>query len=359
MVRNAIALGASAVCIAACTTLFDIQEGILASVDAGDDASGQDATGTDASARDAITTDGAPEGSHDGSPHDDAALDAGDGGGSCSQGTTCVAEAPDGWSGPVAFYQGAPGPSCPPGFDTVLDGGAGQLSWEAGTCACSCGQPQGLECLPSIAYLQYGACNILCDVESLAQSCGNSLCGNPGGVSVSSPPLLGVCTAITAPEPTPSWPTTGLACSPSTPPPACGAGQVCAKNESGFYACILNSSDVPCPDGGAYPNKILVYDGYDDTRSCNPACTCGASAGGACIGGSFDIYAGTSCSMASKVGNYPIPSACVPNDLGGIVSAYLVSPPSPDSTNAACPPSPAGTPTGSVTPVGPHTVCCQ
>ncbi len=59
----------------------------------------------------------------------------------------CVAAAPDGWEGPVAFFSGASGETLPKCDGIALDLGTGPLDAPPATCtACKCAAPTGQTC---------------------------------------------------------------------------------------------------------------------------------------------------------------------------------------------------------------------
>ena len=155
----------------------------------------------------------------------------------------------------------------------------------------------------------------------------------------------------------PSWATEVLACRGSTYPlGGCEAhDETCAPAAAppDFLMCIYHDADVECPD--AYPDRHLVYAGYDDQRDCT-ACACGAPAGGACSG-TLSVFKDGACTMlVPALGSIPLSStgltwvpAGVP--LGGKTVSAL------SYTAGTCTPS-GGDPLGSVRPVSPSTFCC-
>jgi hypothetical protein len=141
-----------------------------------------------------------------------------------------------------------------------------------------------------------------------------------------------------------------------TPKPP--AQPVCAPaRTSGFAWCIRASGDVPCPEGAAsFSVHHTFYDGAADTRGCSP-CGCAPPEGGVCSG-SVSLYEDAAC--ASAIDDVAVASTgpvCLDVQPPGTplesvrVSALTYQP-------GTCAPT-GGDPTGSITPEGPTTFCCQ
>jgi hypothetical protein len=121
-----------------------------------------------------------------------------------------------------------------------------------------------------------------------------------------------------------------------------------------FSMCIYHEADVSCPD--AYPDKHLVYAGFDDQRACSP-CACSAPVGSSCTA-ALSVFKDGACS-ASLLGSVPISSSkssCFDLAPAGLplgsktVGALAYGP-------GTCMPS-GGEASGTVEASGPSTFCC-
>jgi hypothetical protein len=278
-----------------------------------------------------------------------------------SAGFTCVPTAPTGWTGPVAYDEGAPpSAACPAGYPTDALDGQSDPSTTAATCSCSCGAVQGASCsLTNVAYYS--------TLDCTGATCGDD--GLPGGQCVAvpcgssaaaSPPVVagGACTATPSQTVPPvQWQQAQRACT-GVVGGGCSAGNVCAPPVASPFAptpCVYTAGSTGCPSG--YPNAATTtYASATDTRSCS-ACSCGSPTGLSCSVPTMSLWSDVSCSV-SQVTSFPANGACV--SLGGSgmqrvggaeASAFGVQ------GNGSCTAS-GGTPQGSVTPTQPTTVCC-
>ena len=156
---------------------------------------------------------------------------------------------------------------------------------------------------------------------------------------------------------TPSWTTAVLACHGMvTSGLLCSdPGQMCvpAAMPPDFSMCLYNQADVSCPD--TYPDKHLVYTGFDDQRTCSP-CACGAPVGSSCSG-SLSIFKDSACSSpllfapisSSNSACFNVVPAGLP--LGSKTVTALTY------ASGTCLPS-GGEATGTVEASGPATFCC-
>jgi hypothetical protein len=149
------------------------------------------------------------------------------------------------------------------------------------------------------------------------------------------------------------WGVDGRACAPTVTLAQvdCKSGSVCAPAPAAPYGaqlCIVQAGDVGCPSG-PYTNRNTLYAGVDDTRGCS-SCTCGTPTGGSCVA-SFSAYPSSDGSCSGQPDIYDAPVKCAgvndPADLRLTIT----------TSSASCTPSPVS-PTGSVSPMGPTTVCC-
>jgi hypothetical protein len=144
-----------------------------------------------------------------------------------------------------------------------------------------------------------------------------------------------------------------VSCSPITLGAGCKTG-LCAPVRAGSFAvCLAHDGDVPCP--AAFPNHLLRYAGYADSRSCTGDCTCGSTL--ACNAVGFTFFQQANCATLP----FSFGTACnVSLLMGGAKSSYAVA--FGNSGTASCVVK-ASTrmPTGGVTvsPGDARTICCR
>ncbi len=280
----------------------------------------------------------------------------------CGVGSTCVAEAPASWNGPVAVYEGeplAPPPTCPAAYptqdhtlNTGLIGG--------GTCGCDCETATGFSC-SSTRVTQHGS--------------------NPGGgscVSFNPPEYNATSTCVSRfipanlawqqpsnPAPTggscapklldslttPTWSRRTRACSNTTlGAGGCNTNQICAPNADASFTkiCVWAAGDNACPAGSPYSQRSVHYSDFSDGRSCD-ACTCGGVEG-SCDGA---VVFQSDCSTLPALLASVAPGVCAKLTERSYGIRY-----SPNPT-VSCTPS-AGNTSGVATPndAGAVTVCC-
>lgn len=282
-------------------------------------------------------------------------------GGSAGTSATCAGDclppAPNGWSGPVAMYEGNAPPACVGDFaGTAL---SAKSDFEVGQdhCACACDPPTGEACGSA------GICP-----NSASGAC--LLCLAGAGYSVAP----GACTSATNLNNrrlyftnTPAYTATGcqprasnttidqsgfrnevVACDMADPGGTCNGGAVCTpKLGTSFQAaCVIQSGDVACP-AGPYSVKVTTYSGFNDNRSCT-ACTCG-SASGTC---NSEVVLVDSCNPIPFLHKRVSPGEC--STALTVSSGYLRHNTDPQGS---CPASAPGT-TGEAKPTGAATLCC-
>jgi hypothetical protein len=315
--------------------------------DAGDDGADVGA------ATDGTSTDGAGSDSSAAGRDGTAPSDAGPGGhdGSAVCGGTCVESPPLGWSlVEVAFSSTMPA-SCGTAF-----GGTSWLSYDtlsapAATCGCSCGAPSGFTCDIDLTPCSWDSSTATCSCGTTSSQTAPNQC--VGGFVTGGNPVVvgGQCTpnpSVTVPMT--SWGGMARACSPTTTPFSCAGGTCVPAVDPTFSLCIQQSGNVPCPSGSVYSTQHVEYTGKDDTRGC-AACTCGSPSGISC-GGAWDIYSDGACqSSVNSVG--PGFGPCTGYGNSGGSGQYRPAP-----SGGSCTAS-TGAPTGSATPTGAMTFCCQ
>ncbi len=303
-------------------------------------------------------------------------------GGTSSCTGECVTLPPfGGWEGPGLFWLGPEGsaPACPEQAPVVAYQGHEGLnvpSTPCGTCGCSassgsCAPPLTLTASSKPCYAP-GAVTSPFDAPAVwdgtctAQDCISSDAGCNHALSVQSltaAPLVlteqGCTPSLVIPLSlsTPSWTTAVLACRGlATSQVGCSdPGQACVPSAvpPDFSMCIYHEGDASCPD--AYPDKHLVYAGFDDQRACS-ACACSAPVGSSCTA-ALSVFKDGACSALLL--SVPISSSspsCVDLAPAGLplgsktVTALAYAP-------GTCTPS-GGEASGTVEASGPSTFCC-
>lgn len=214
----------------------------------------------------------------------DGAIDCADP--DCSPAFTCVANAPPGWSGPAAFYEGNPAstPACPGMHPTATPLGNSGLTATPALCsACTCGAPSGQCSLQPLSLESDGcAASVGFVTQPLPGACLPIAPPDTTKAMRASPPAYagGVCGAsnVTVTRPPAAWQSAGLACSGGGIGGGCGAKASCAPAAKAPFAtslCVFRSGDIACP--ATFPQKHTFVNSVDDTRGCSP-CACGAPA---------------------------------------------------------------------------------
>ena len=281
----------------------------------------------------------------------------------CSQqGFRCIPAAPNGWTGPAAYYSGAAAaPACPSAYPTDAIDGNSDPSQTPATCTCNCGAPQGVSCSPvTLTYFVDNVCSQLCSTDSL-----------PGNVCVPASCLKALSATASPPQPQ------GGSCAPSAGtnvPPVqwsdaeractgpvgggCAAGQVCAApvgNPFGATQCVAMAGQQSCP--AQYPNGApTTYGGANDSRGCSQ-CTCGSPGGLTCSQPTVTLWTDAQCTQLQYT-SFAADGACQASgggDMGGPLGA--ASTVSSLQGSGSCTQG-GGTPQGTVTPTMPTTVCC-
>jgi hypothetical protein len=275
----------------------------------------------------------------------------------------CVAEAPQGWLGPIALrLAAAAGGSCAGSLDdTAFEAGAEPSGAAAGCSACSCSG--GDE--PCAAFLDFGTGN--------TAGCGGATCTtsiNQSCAEIMPPCLAGLTTAylqtklpVGARACTPSVPTAtkaavawklhALACTASVPQRGgCKSGRVClpASPGSAFVPsyCIWQDGETDCPTT-TFTDKRTYYREVTDTRTC-AACACSGpncsyqwqvfnSADTACSAPLLQITSPNQCAQVNPAADKLRVGASIAGD-------------------GKCTPS-GGASQGTVTAAKPVTVCCE
>jgi hypothetical protein len=196
----------------------------------------------------------------------------------------CVPAAPDGWSGPIALYDGSRGDvpaECPLGFSFEAYRGGDDLAWSPQECECGCGAPEGAACsAPRVSMWLDARCAGPPTVTAIA-STSHALLVNQGSAYFIVGPTTaerGECTPVRSEQQrfSATFGRAALACQqPIAHQGGCGARAICAaRAEEPFVdtLCVIHSGEVECPDAN-YLERRVYYEDMVDDRSCG-ACTC-------------------------------------------------------------------------------------
>ena len=266
----------------------------------------------------------------------------------------CVAGPPDGWSGPVAFYEGAHDlavPACPALYpDLEYQGDTGPEAEPAACSECVCGAAAatcsvGLklfskaDCKGSSTAsmpLAPGAC-----VELAASTLSLQLTAAVATVKACTP-SGGIADIPAAPRST-----SGVACGAPRRSGGCSSGKICAPRPQAPFRekrCIWGQKDQACP--ASYPEPHRLETVMDD-RACTP-CACGTPAPPDCAA-TTTLFSDAACGV--ETASLPNDNACVTSTPAAAMVAFT------GSGSAACLPT-GGAPTGAVAPTSQATICC-
>jgi len=140
----------------------------------------------------------------------------------------------------------------------------------------------------------------------------------------------------------------------------CSSGQVCVPAPPGTFGgkvCVFQSGDVPCP-GSGYTQQHTFYGSATDSRGCT-ACSCASPTGITCSGGAVAVassISGSAC--AGTMDSVPTNGTCTSVTLGPMSNDFVWATAEQTASGGTCAVQ-GGTASGSVTPAGPTTVCCQ
>jgi hypothetical protein len=298
--------------------------------------------------------------------------------GSCNPPYTCGLPAQAGWTGPALVWTGPSGstaPTCPDGYQST-DVNQGLTGTDPGSCGCTCSLANET-CTMTATFHPDQACGMpTCLVPGGGRGtiqvsppddggCAPlpmNLCGTGGSVSPTGQTYNAMCAPTVTPmRSTPGWNSSARVCSTACP----DSGMRCVIGPTtGFVAtaCVFQSGDVPCPMTG-YVNKSVFYTGFNDSRSCS-TCSCNGVDGGTCV----NIGQGTASSMTAYTASDCTGSSWTDLTLD-VCSLYAMNTLIPNPASVSYLPtithgdcsgvSMAPQPQGSVTPMGPTTVCCM
>jgi hypothetical protein len=275
---------------------------------------------------------------------------------------TCVATAPNGWHGPIAFGAGAATRADCAGWfgKKAFEAGAEPSAEPAACSACSCSGGE----TPCAAFVDFGTgseaqCGGTLCTTSLNQSCAEIMPPCIAGLATAYlktqlPAAAGACTPSTraAIKPDAHWKTHAIGCAASAAVAAgCKSGHVCLPKSPGSdFAdnyCIWQEGDVDCPNA-QFPDKQRYFEELADTRACS-ACACS----GPNCSYSWQVFGADDTSCAAPLLELSSPEQCV--QVNPAADKLRVG--AAISGDGKCTPS-GGMSQGSVTAQKPVTVCC-
>jgi hypothetical protein len=270
----------------------------------------------------------------------------------------CAPYPPDGWAGPLIFYEGPaadPVQACASGYAPSCSGCTlhASPSSDPATCAtCSC-DPSNVVC----GIWLTDAC------ESMSPEGGvpypSSGCYGPikPDQSFGYPAPVGTCNASGGGATIgPPWGQTVTACSPTATLQTgnCAPGEWClATPPPPFPArfCVSQPGTLACP-GGTYVVPFSTFQDASDTRACTK-CSCGSPQNGNGMKGQ-----GLQCSGEIQICEDDACSECTPAECQNPGWKYVAVDIDPTPFEAGCEPE-GGEATGQLEPTGPITFCCS
>lgn len=338
-------------------------------VDSGESGSTAGASGGTAGGSGGESTTGTPPGSGTGGGGGSSggSEDTGPPPSCAARGWQCVDEAPEGWQGPFAHWEGdnpqAGSFVCPGPFSTLSTEGFDRLVAPAAECTCGCGLLMGAMCSGGgIEDHNMSSCSGAATVaEPLIAGCNSAphagWAGDPGSITFNGPEVSGgECTPMAASTIIPSY-FAGLhaACEAPTAAAAdCASDQRCTPIPSDPYftpMCIWADGELPCPPDSAYTERQVFHRSAQEGRGCSD-CTCEPPTG-PCTGATIELWTGYSCTGSSietlEAGG------CSDGGAGGLIRGINYAPGSLPSSQCEAS---SVTPTGQATPAEPVTFCC-
>ncbi|MDC3953187.1 hypothetical protein KEG38_05000 [Polyangium jinanense] len=284
----------------------------------------------------------------------------------CTEGFTCVDEAPAGWSYTWTAEGDATPTSCEPGFqpeELFTDpAGAAECS------ACTCGDLQGAACSTPGLQCHTNSNNCFGGGESWSGAFQNGACAKPTnllGFAISLSCRLNGTAMVTSPGSCPpsvsdfqnKEPFAGkiTVCDAKTSNGGCGAGSACAPKPAADTEslCLRQEGEHACPNGFT---QVVSYKSATDTRACS-ACACESDT--TCTGGQYVFYDLDMCvAEGASTARIAVDSNTCRNVSGQLDSNSWSVEQVPAMPSGSCTPT-GGAPTGEVTPEGAVTFCCK
>nr|AYM54561.1 hypothetical protein [Racemicystis crocea] len=290
------------------------------------------------------------------------------------------------WLGPVLVWMGPASEAsmvqCPPEAPTANSTRFADLTAPNACAACSCAPPEGSCELPTTITARAAICpgagawvtpfdapaawdGSCTDLNAIPQ--GKDCGGVPCVQSVTIAPLQVVesgCSPIEGPPPVQvlpaSWGSAAILCNTDKlegEELCMDPGLTCAPRSAplpaSFHRCIYKDGVHECPP--AYPVRNVVYERFEDNRTCSP-CQCGEAMGSTCTA-ALSFFQDSACSvpLPLTLGASSVKAMCGDAPPGLALGSKFAT--EPVYTPGVCQPS-GGEPQGAAEPVGPATICC-
>ena len=272
--------------------------------------------------------------------------------GECPSTHVCLAQAPEGWQGPVAVQRAAfdrelpkaEPPACGEAYPTPAAAGFEDLIASPATCGCECADPNGVACENSTT-LRYWGASTTCDsgtpqsVTIFASACNMLPSEFPGGGHYTATPLTtvgGACVPSSQASIEPaSWTWLSQVCEGATilEEAGCAAGLDCAPlpDSPDAALCVWQEGEHECPT--AFEDSRTLYADVDDSRGCE-TCSCSAP-NGLCDSAVISLWSGATC-LVPAAGVIGANGECDPSNSANTARAASLNGGSP---NAFCAPS--------------------
>lgn len=283
----------------------------------------------------------------------------------CSPGHQCAPSPPAGWQYVrllTLSYGDASVTPCPYGADPLVyykDKGSSackacNCKWLGAQCSepevscyygsASCGGaatfsliPPGSSCVTNASIPLNGGQVASCQITKSPQVVSQGTC-NAGGSTLVDPAL---------------WKTEVRTCPAPAAPAAGECAGTCVADGAGSFGgplCLKRHGDLACPAG--WSSKTVVYTSADDTRGCT-SCGCGMPTT-SCSMGVYNVFPGDGCAGAGALSFAE--GTC--KSVGSAFSDATRSIKPPIVTAGSTSTCFGGSPTGSLTPIDPWTLCC-
>ncbi|HEY8075402.1 MAG TPA: hypothetical protein VIF62_14860 [Labilithrix sp.] len=300
-----------------------------------------------------LVLDGADGGTPPGSSDDGGG--AGDAAGPGDDAGVVVPEAGDpcapcGFVTPPGFTlvgYGAPSIACPgdAGASDVVEGADASVACACAPASCTVLTKPG--CLTGTIPTTYDTTSTAtCGQTGGDLSANNGACVTSGGtfgqhtgIGAPAPVGTGTCTSMAVANKAAAVPSATRVCAGTTCEALCNEGL-----DAGLRACASADGDVPCPNGFSFRRVV----GTDFDVACGNCAACSVTA--TACSGTTTFYTDNACNNGLKA----FASGACLSAAGASFSSYKWS---GSATGTAC--NPSGPPHGTVTLVGPRTICCK
>ena len=270
----------------------------------------------------------------------------------------CAPEVPAGFSGPVLVYAGeGEASACPATAPAVAADLYADLQAPAAQCSCECGDAENVSCGAATLREHGNTCLqpiVNPDTWTLNPGACVPYASSSTALNVFAPTLQtagGSCDpSFSQTIPETGWAQTVRLCDALVTDDACDADASCSSAPTDDFdrVCVYVEGEASCPEEGWTQRQVVHAEVVDD-RGCSE-CSCGAPSG--TCGGTVSLTQNSCGGGAVLVGSVNAGSCSAGLSTNGNRAQYVPEP------QASCSPS-GGAPTGTATPTGPVTLCCQ